>query len=234
MSVLSERLAAMRKSRGLTQQQVVDRSDGLIGTIQVYSNYEKGNRNPDYETLCQLAAIYGVTTDFLLGRTDEELPQIKEFRDATGLSDYAISVITALPDDSTKVLSSMIESFDFVIFLDRLLFFKKTKDLSSKWSEILNDSVKIASDDFHQNQEISKRMKSSVSSRIFATEGQERYARFESIEAATQLIDSMFPLTNWDKLKDLCKDNELFERLEQYARSIGENDFADFLADKGE
>ena len=77
-------------------------------------------------------------------------------------------------------------------------------------------------------------MKSSVSSRIFATEGQERYARFESIEAATQLIDSMFPLTNWDKLKDLCKDNELFERLEQYARSIGENDFADFIADKGE
>ena len=234
MSVLSERLAAMRKSRGLTQQQVVDRSEGLIGTIQVYSNYEKGNRNPDYETLCQLATIYGVTTDFLLGRTDEELPQVKEFRDATGLSGYAISVITALPNEATQILSNMIESFKFPVFLDRLLFFKETKDLSSKWSEILSDSVKISSDDFPKNQDISKRMKSSVSSRIIATEGQERYARFDSIDAATQLIDSMIPLTNWDKLKDLCEDNELLERLERYARSIGENDFADFIADKGE
>lgn len=79
MSVLSERLAKMRKNRGLTQQQVVDQSNGLIGTIQVYSNYEKGNRNPDYETLCRLATIYGVTTDFLLGRDDEEIPQIEDF-----------------------------------------------------------------------------------------------------------------------------------------------------------
>ena len=85
--------------------------------------------------------------------------------------------------------------------------------MSSKWSEILSDSVKISSDDFPKNQDISKRMKSSVSSRIIATEGQERYARFESIDAATQLIDSMIPLTNWDKLKDLCEDNELLERL---------------------
>ena len=100
MSVLSERLAAMRKSRGLTQQQVVDRSEGLIGTIQVYSNYEKGNRNPDYETLCQLATIYGVTTDFLLGRTEEELPQIKEFGDATGFSNHAISVFSRIPESS--------------------------------------------------------------------------------------------------------------------------------------
>lgn len=100
MSILSERLAAMRKSRGLTQQQVVDRSNGIMGTIQVYSNYEKGNRNPDYETLCQLATIYGVTTDFLLGRTDEELPQAKEFGEATGLSNHAISVFSAIPEAS--------------------------------------------------------------------------------------------------------------------------------------
>ena len=43
MSILSDRLAAMRESRGLTQQNVVDMSNGLIGTIQVYSNYEKGS-----------------------------------------------------------------------------------------------------------------------------------------------------------------------------------------------
>ena len=103
MSILSDRLAAMRESRGLTQQNVVDMSNGLIGTIQVYSNYEKGKRNPDYETLCRLATIYGVTTDFLLGRTDEELPQIKETHETTGLSYHAISVFEGIQEASRFV-----------------------------------------------------------------------------------------------------------------------------------
>ena len=31
------------------------------------SNYETGRREPDLETLAQLANLYGVTTDWLLG-----------------------------------------------------------------------------------------------------------------------------------------------------------------------
>lgn len=109
MSILSDRLSAMRESRGLTQQNVVDMSNGLIGTIQVYSNYEKGKRNPDYETLCQLATIYGVTTDFLLGRTDEELPQIKEIHETTGLSYHAISVFAGI-EESSKFVNAIFSS----------------------------------------------------------------------------------------------------------------------------
>lgn len=33
------------------------------------ANYEQGSRQPDYETLQQLADYFDVTTDYLLGRT---------------------------------------------------------------------------------------------------------------------------------------------------------------------
>lgn len=36
-----------------------------------YQNYEGGQRRPDYETLVALADFLDVTTDYLLGRTDE-------------------------------------------------------------------------------------------------------------------------------------------------------------------
>lgn len=99
-TVLSVRLRSLRDRRGLTQQQVVDRSGKLISTTQVLSNYENGQREPSHETLCRLASIYGVTTDYLLGRTDEELPQAKSVEEMTGLSSHAISTFTNIPDAS--------------------------------------------------------------------------------------------------------------------------------------
>ena len=39
-------------------------------TQQRISAYEKGKREPDIETIKQLANFFGVTTDFLLGKTD--------------------------------------------------------------------------------------------------------------------------------------------------------------------
>ena len=161
MSVLSERLSAMRKSRGLTQQQVVDRSDGLIGTIQVYSNYEKGNRNPDYETLCQLATIYGVTTDFLLGRTEEELPQIKEFGDATGFSNHAISVFSRIPKSSRFInavfasdeLSSIYHECYLIKNMIECINNEKNCSLPSTSECYLPDNmetVRISSEDFFE------------------------------------------------------------------------------------
>jgi len=58
------RLKEMRKSHGFTQQEV-SRELGI--SQQNISNYENGNREPDMETLTQLADFYGVSTDFLIG-----------------------------------------------------------------------------------------------------------------------------------------------------------------------
>ncbi|MBD8523842.1 helix-turn-helix domain-containing protein [Lysinibacillus fusiformis] len=66
--MLDIRLKHLRKINNHTQQDIAD----LIGiTRPAYTAYEQGVRNPDYTTLIKIADYYKVTTDFLLGRADE-------------------------------------------------------------------------------------------------------------------------------------------------------------------
>ncbi|MDE7252588.1 MAG: helix-turn-helix domain-containing protein [Acetatifactor sp.] len=59
-------ISALRAERGIYQKELADYLKVSIGTI---SNYEQGIHNPDYETLCKLADFYGVSIDYLMGRT---------------------------------------------------------------------------------------------------------------------------------------------------------------------
>lgn len=62
-----DRLKQLRLSAALTQIEFAD----LMGINQVtYSRYEKGLRTIPYDLLIKMADYYGVTTDYLLGRTD--------------------------------------------------------------------------------------------------------------------------------------------------------------------
>lgn len=63
-----DRIANLREKYKLTQQQLADK----IGITRAsLSHYEKNRREPDYETLQKLADFFDVSTDYLLGRTDE-------------------------------------------------------------------------------------------------------------------------------------------------------------------
>ena len=64
MYKLGERLKELRKQQGLTQVQVAERL-GL--SKAVISSYEVASRHPSYDILIKMAALYGVTTDYLLG-----------------------------------------------------------------------------------------------------------------------------------------------------------------------
>lgn len=67
---LKNRLRALRKLMGLTQKDAADRLE--LGQTTV-ANYENGTRVPDLKTISALADLYGVTVDYLLGRsTDNE------------------------------------------------------------------------------------------------------------------------------------------------------------------
>ncbi|SDZ18804.1 LexA family protein [Tindallia californiensis] len=68
---LGERLKKMRKEKEVTQKELADIFSLGESTI---SFYEKGTRRPDYETLSKLADYFDVSTDYLLGRTDERKP----------------------------------------------------------------------------------------------------------------------------------------------------------------
>lgn len=65
---LGERIARLRKMKGLSQDELAD----LLGVSRgAISMYEINKREPDYETLEKLATFFGVSTDYLLGRTDK-------------------------------------------------------------------------------------------------------------------------------------------------------------------
>ncbi len=61
-----EILTSLREERGIYQKELASILKVSVGTI---SNYENGIHFPDQEALIQLADYFGVTTDYLLGRT---------------------------------------------------------------------------------------------------------------------------------------------------------------------
>jgi transcriptional regulator with XRE-family HTH domain len=62
------RLIALREERQLSQVEVA-RALGI--SRSGFSMYELGQREPDMETVRKLANYFNVTTDYLLGRTDD-------------------------------------------------------------------------------------------------------------------------------------------------------------------
>ena len=67
MSVFSDRLKEIRKSKGVTQKAVAE----YFGMVeQAYQKYEYGKIEPNHETTVKLADYFGVSTDWLLGCTD--------------------------------------------------------------------------------------------------------------------------------------------------------------------
>ena len=64
-----ERLKTLRKERKISQK---DLAKYLDISVRGYQFYESENNEPNIATLVTLADFYGVTIDFLVGRTDEE------------------------------------------------------------------------------------------------------------------------------------------------------------------
>lgn len=62
-----ERMRALRKERKETQVQVAE----AIGiTDRQYQRFEAGEQKPGFDNLCALADHFGVSMDYLAGRTD--------------------------------------------------------------------------------------------------------------------------------------------------------------------
>ncbi len=68
MEIFAERIRELRLERGLTQEAVGE----IIGVKRyaIYS-YEKGRACPEMKGLVALADYFGVSMDYLAGRTDK-------------------------------------------------------------------------------------------------------------------------------------------------------------------
>jgi len=81
MGILGDRLRASREAKGWTQVYVAKIIDI---TSQALSNYERSDRDPDTPLLKQLAELYEVSTDYLLGLTNDPSPRPKIETDSAG------------------------------------------------------------------------------------------------------------------------------------------------------
>lgn len=66
--IFPKRLKKLRKEKELTQKEIAP----LLGIKQnTYSDWETGKSEPNLENVVKLAEILGITTDFLLGVSDD-------------------------------------------------------------------------------------------------------------------------------------------------------------------
>ena len=68
MKILAERLRILRKEKHMRQEDIA----AVLGlSTNGYQRYELNQRDPDAPLIVAIADFYGVSTDYLLGRSDE-------------------------------------------------------------------------------------------------------------------------------------------------------------------
>lgn len=88
--MLGQRISEMRALLGWNQ---VELARKLGVAKQTVSNWENENIQPSIEMLLRLSKIFGVTTDYLLGKDD--IPRIS----IEGLPDAVVAHLTLLIED---------------------------------------------------------------------------------------------------------------------------------------
>lgn len=91
----TDRLKELRKNARKTQKDVSE----LIGVASsTYSMYERGEREPDFETLDKICKLFNVSSDYLIGASDYK----KKYYDLTEKDEKSIE----------KTLEKLVEELD--------------------------------------------------------------------------------------------------------------------------
>lgn len=70
MSNFTNRLQLLKAERNLLQKDI---AQAAKISLRTYQRYESGERLPDTDVLSKLADYFNVSTDYLLGRSDEPI-----------------------------------------------------------------------------------------------------------------------------------------------------------------
>lgn len=84
--MVAQKIRELRMEQKLTQYELA-----VILKIsrEAYSMYENAKRQPNYETLCMIADYYGVSLDYLFGRTNiRSLPMEMNEKESQLLFEY--------------------------------------------------------------------------------------------------------------------------------------------------
>lgn len=106
---LPKRLRYIRDRKGFSQKFVAEKLEIKSNTL---SGYESGRRVPDPEMLSKIADIYEVTTDYLIGRSNQpKLMESGEIQKKSNIEE-ALKKIESLPIDKQNEIEDYI---DFIL-----------------------------------------------------------------------------------------------------------------------
>ncbi|CAH0119370.1 MULTISPECIES: helix-turn-helix domain-containing protein [unclassified Paenibacillus] len=116
------RIAELREKKGWTQEELAA-SIGI--TRAALSHYEKNRRKPDFETLMQLADLFEVSIDYLIGRTFDPKStmdsEVRQFTDQLELSDADLLERFSLTVDGRKLTEEEAKRFIAFVRAERML-----------------------------------------------------------------------------------------------------------------
>lgn len=69
MATFSERLRSLRREKNWSQQRLAEELKISKSSVNMY---ERGEREPSFETLIKLSRFFGTTIDYLIGKTDTQ------------------------------------------------------------------------------------------------------------------------------------------------------------------
>lgn len=107
----ADRLYTLRKRRRLTQKQMAAQ---LNVSRSTYTSYETGLSTPTLTTLCRMASLFEVTTDYLAGRDDKGVTSGEVLRDL-GFDERECRLVErfrAMPENRRKVLFDLMEMLE--------------------------------------------------------------------------------------------------------------------------
>lgn len=97
--MIGERLSELRKDRGMSQQELADKLSLTKFTI---SSYEREKTMPSDEIKIELAKIFNISLDYLLGLIDEPFPYKREYS--------CIIIPKNLPEDAVNLLNLYVKT----------------------------------------------------------------------------------------------------------------------------
>ena len=96
---LGNRIKQLRLEKRIPQKDLAESIGISPSTIGMY---EQNRRVPDADTLIKLSTYFGVTIDYLLGKTEQKEKPTKEDGELSERDKQLIDLISALPDDKLQ------------------------------------------------------------------------------------------------------------------------------------
>ncbi|MES5896931.1 helix-turn-helix domain-containing protein [Bacillus cereus group sp. RP43] len=106
--MIGEKIKELRKNSKITQEQL----GNAIGVSKMAISYfEKGKKSPGRESLEKIADHFNVTTDYLLGRSEDPELNEEENKTVTEEGKNIMALIESLPEDERKKAWEQLEMY---------------------------------------------------------------------------------------------------------------------------